>query len=183
MTGRAPAKGQYGFVRPSAAVWTGRGLPVLGGALVGVVAFCSVAFAPALLAPAPFTFLILAFELEEWIPLEAAVPALAVLAYGLAALPLAARPAARPTLSIALYAAAVVLSVPFFLSGWEHGVRFQGLVYTALVTAENVLCAAALGVFLWTLLRRPSRTRSWTFHILLFLWLAWVAFPWFGQMP
>jgi hypothetical protein len=184
MIGQAPARGQYGFVRRSAG-WTGRGLlvPALGGALVGVVAFCSVAFAPAVLAPAPCTFLMLAFELEQWIPLEASVPALAILAYGLAALPLAIRQAARPTLSIAVYGAAVVLSVPFFLSAWEHGVQFQGPVYTALVAAENVLCAAALGVLLWTLLRRPSRPRALCFHILLFLWLAWVAFPWFGQMP
>ncbi len=185
MTGRAPARGQYGFVRASAAAWTGDGLlvPMLGGALVGLVAFCSLAFAPGILAPAPFTFLMLAFELEPWIPLEVCVPALAVLAYGLAALSLALRQAARPKLSFAVYGAAVALSVPYFLSDWEAGIRFQGPVYTTLVAAENVLCAAALGILLWTLIRRPSRARAWSFHILLFIWLSWVAFPWLGEMP
>jgi hypothetical protein len=156
----------------------------LGGLLVGAAAYCSIDFAPAVLAPLAQTFMFPAFELERrgydpgpWFLL------LPVLAYALSALPLVARDRPRVVLSLLIYGLAVLLSALFFPLCWEGGVKFQGFTYTVLVAAENVAFAVALGLILWAGIWRPSAAKAWSFHIVLFVWLSWVAFPWLGEMP
>lgn len=161
-------------------------LAVAGG-LIAAVAYYSVALAPGVLTPAPFTFLAPAFLLEPVLSIGGDgipwVPVLAAASFWLSAVPLLARPAKRPVFSYALYALTVPLSALFFLFAWHDGVNFQGTLYTAIVAAENAALVATLAVIAWASIRRPTAIKAWSFHFLLFFWLSWVAFPWLGEMP
>ena len=89
-----------------------------------------------------------------------------------------------PKRTYGLYAAMVVLSAAYFVAAWKDGVHFQGKEYTVGVCAIDVAWAGVLGVILW---RYPRTNRSFAcnlaVHWALFAWLAWCAFPYFGELP
>jgi drug/metabolite transporter (DMT)-like permease len=83
-----------------------------------------------------------------------------------------------------LFVFATVLSVIWFIGGWNYGLQYQGPTYTHLICALNVAWIAGLGVLLFR--RRkldPSFASNLVFHLLFFAWLSWYAFPYLGELP
>ena len=88
-----------------------------------------------------------------------------------------------PKRSHVLLVAATVLSVLWFIVGWRDGIVAQGPRYNYSVCAINV----AWILFLWLMFVRnrkaePSFKMNLLLHWLLFVWLAWHAFPFFGEI-
>ena len=76
------------------------------------------------------------------------------------------------------------MSVIWFIVGWNYGLHYQGPTYTRFICALNFVWIVGLGALLF--LRRksnPSFTFNLVFHLLLFTWLGWCAFPYLGELP
>ena len=76
-----------------------------------------------------------------------------------------------------------VLSLPYFFASWHYGITYQGQPHTIVVFIFNVVFWFALLALTRTNQLRPSFVSSMSFHTLLFIWLAWVAFPYLGELP
>ena len=87
----------------------------------------------------------------------------------------------RTVLTMALILAG--LSVGYFYSGWDYGVKYQGEIHTRIAAVENavgflaVLGLSTLGIF------KSSQVLLRTANLLLFVLLAWCAFPYLGELP
>jgi hypothetical protein len=89
-----------------------------------------------------------------------------------------------PRRTYVLFVSTVLLSIAWFVGGWKFGLEYQGTRFTYLVCAINAL---------WILLLSLLFTRSWkrdlsfpsslALNWLLFVWLAWYAFPYLGELP
>jgi len=88
-----------------------------------------------------------------------------------------------PKRSYVLIAVATLADAAWFVGGWKDGLRFQGVAYTHAVFAINVVWVTLLWLgFAVSSKARKSFNRSLLLHWLLFAWLAWSAFPFFGEM-
>jgi hypothetical protein len=88
-----------------------------------------------------------------------------------------------PRRSYILLIIASVLSVLWFAVGWKDGLAIQGAKYNHSLLLINT--AWVMGI--WALFERCRRTEpsfysNLLLHWLLFAWLAWYAFPFFGEM-
>jgi hypothetical protein len=88
-----------------------------------------------------------------------------------------------PRRSYILLALLTVLSVPWFLNGWRDGIDLHGPHYYYFLSVINIHWLAII----WSLAVRswktePSFRFNLLFHWLLFAWLAWYAFPFFGEV-
>jgi len=87
-----------------------------------------------------------------------------------------------PFRSVALALASVVLSVAYFVYAWADGMTYQGRAHTIAMAAYNLV---SIGVVFWLFRRNrasPSAGSNLAFHTTLFLWLAYCAFPWLGEL-
>ena len=87
-----------------------------------------------------------------------------------------------PLRSLVLAGASVVLSVAFFVYAWRDGVTHQGPRHTIAMAGYNLV---SIGVVFWLFRRNrasPSFASNLAFHTILFLWLAYCAFPWLGEL-
>jgi hypothetical protein len=83
-----------------------------------------------------------------------------------------------------LLAIATLLSVIWFVMGWKFGLQYQGTRYVYEVSAANVFGIAFLATgFSWSRKWEGSFTLNLALHWLLFVWLAWYAFPYLGELP
>lgn len=141
------------------------------------------AAAAGLVFPLSAFVLIPAFFLDSWhlTYLTVAIPTLLFFAWNT---PFFKGSNAMPKRTYGLYAAVVVLSAAYFVAAWKDGVQFQGKQYTIGVCTMDVVWAAVLGVILWRY-RRTNRSFAYNLaiHWALFAWLAWCAFPYFGELP
>lgn len=88
-----------------------------------------------------------------------------------------------PIQSLALLVLVTLLSIFWFVFSWKDGLAFQGAKYNHVVLTLNVLWS----VILWLMFVRSRQLKqsfqlSLVFHWLLFAWLAWYAFPFFGEL-
>jgi hypothetical protein len=89
-----------------------------------------------------------------------------------------------PKKSCVLLAILTVLSVVWFVGGWKFGVEYQGAEYTYTVCILNVALICFLGlVFATNWGKESSFSINLVSHWILFAWLAWIAFPYLGEMP
>lgn len=90
---------------------------------------------------------------------------------------------AIPKRSYVLLAVATVADAVWLAEGWKDGLGFQGATYTYSVCAINFAWIALLWLgFGSSSKARPSFSRNLLLHWMLFAWLAWSAFPFFGEM-
>jgi len=88
-----------------------------------------------------------------------------------------------PARSRWLLVALVLLSVWWTGYGVEYSFGYHGPRYTWKVMAINAVCWLVLiGMLVWQV-RKPSSWMNYLLHLLLFVWLTWYAFPWFGELP
>ena len=88
-----------------------------------------------------------------------------------------------PIRSIVLLICTVALSALALLVSAHDGFHYCGTAYVAIATTINVLCWACLGLLAILARRRPSFHLNIAFHAALFAWLAYYAFPYFGELP
>lgn len=77
----------------------------------------------------------------------------------------------------------LVLDLAYLLSAWKHGFRYQGEFHTRLVLAENLIAGSALLALSCLGFRKTSLNYHHAVLLLLFLFLAWCAFPYLGETP
>jgi hypothetical protein len=88
-----------------------------------------------------------------------------------------------PRRSFVIFVCAVVLSALWLVFGWGYGIQYQGSGYVAGVTIISVFCWMPLSFLALRAWRCPSAGRNLAFHVALFSWLAWYAFPYLGELP
>ena len=75
------------------------------------------------------------------------------------------------------------LTPPYFIAGWEYGIRYDGRHYVVGAALMNLAVILLLWIRLFRARSHPSFHASFAFHGLLFGWLAWCAFPNLGELP
>jgi hypothetical protein len=89
-----------------------------------------------------------------------------------------------PKRSYVLLMITALLSVVYFVTSWELGSRYQGLLFTREVCAANVAWVGFLGLAFARAWKQPfSFKYSLFLHWMLFAWFAWYAFPYLGELP
>ncbi len=88
-----------------------------------------------------------------------------------------------PRRSMALFTVVAVSSLTLLLMDWQRGAQEQGMLHMMGILAENAF-------FIGFLVLRASRSRrersfqnTYVFHLALFAWIAWCAFPHIGSAP
>jgi hypothetical protein len=72
----------------------------------------------------------------------------------------------------------------WFVGGWRWGLQYQGIQHLRFVCIANIAWVLLLGfVFVSNWKSSPSFKRSLFLHWILFVWLAWYAFPYVGELP
>jgi hypothetical protein len=86
-----------------------------------------------------------------------------------------------PRRSHVLLIIVALLSALWFALGWKDGMAIQGAAYCRLVFSVNIAC---IGI-LFSMFAYSKKTNSFAINLLchwiLFLWLSWYAFPFFGE--
>jgi hypothetical protein len=88
-----------------------------------------------------------------------------------------------PSRSLFLLGGSVALSAFWFVAGIEYGLTYQGRDYVVGTAAVSVAWWATLAGLALAAWRFPRPGLNVTFHIALFAWLAWYAFPYLGELP
>ncbi|MBN2216304.1 MAG: hypothetical protein JW719_02900 [Pirellulales bacterium] len=88
-----------------------------------------------------------------------------------------------PVCSVVLLVVAVILSALNLAFGFDYASHYHGLAYAVTATLVNVSCWIVLGVVLLWAMRCPSSSHNLAFHVAMFAWLAWYAFPYLGELP
>jgi hypothetical protein len=155
------------------------GLSLFFPALIGL----GLAPVPRVLSPFPAFTVIPGFFLSRW-PISMAALIVPVLFFFAWNPGLFRGDAKIPRRSYVLLAFATVLSVLWFVSGWNYGLKYQGAQFTHVVCIVNIAWISLL----WAIFVRAWKVGS-TFktnlflHWMLFAWLAWCAFPYLGELP
>lgn len=82
-----------------------------------------------------------------------------------------------------LLIAMIVFSAFWFIIGWHDGIHYQGATYVHAVAIVNVAWVALLAVAFTRYGRYESFVVGVALHWALFLWLAWYALPYLGELP
>jgi hypothetical protein len=87
-----------------------------------------------------------------------------------------------PMRSYALLIVATLVNALWFVVGWKVGLAIQGARYNYSVCMINIAWIALLSVmFARSWKAGPSFKMNLLVHWMLFAWLAWYAFPFFGE--
>ena len=87
-----------------------------------------------------------------------------------------------PKVSIAVFAALVILSCALAVVGWSATVQYTSLQRAISLVAQSILPPALL-IAAWLLFRdRLTIDRSIALHWFALAWLSWSAFPWYGEL-
>jgi hypothetical protein len=83
-----------------------------------------------------------------------------------------------------LFVTTILLSIIWFVGGWKYGLEYRGSSFTYSVCVVNALWIALLCLlFIRSWKRNSSFPSSLALHWALFVWLAWYAFPYLGELP
>jgi len=87
-----------------------------------------------------------------------------------------------PARSVVLFLILVLLVAADLGWCWSSGVEYQGLRFTVLMIVWNSAFVTMLALTLIRARCSPSFLRNLLFHGILFVWIAWCAFPWLGEL-
>jgi hypothetical protein len=161
------------------AATTAAGLSLLIPASLGLL----VSNVPTILCPFPALTVLPAFLLSEIHLWKAAVVVPTVFFFAWHP-KLFQGSATIPKRTYFLLIVAALLSVVDFVTSWNWGLQFQGARHTHVVCAINAVWIASLIIaFARGRNVEPSFGLSLFLHWMLFVWLAWYAFPYLGELP
>jgi hypothetical protein len=132
---------------------------------------------PAVIVPLPFPWFWLAL-LFGW-----AVPVLPAALFWLLCEPLSYGKPAGPIRTRVAAALIGILSFMWFYSGWNLGVKYEGVRFTVMTALGSLFFAAAITLILASSRRTRSYAWSLTANFLIFAWAVTYAFPYLGEMP
>lgn len=179
---RHPRAQPAGNLNTSASIRALQGVGILA-LLAGLSWLTIAADVPRLYAP---------FNLVVWVPyvLAEAVFGNANLGYGfvptwfaLWCWPILRGSPFLPMRSIILLLVALYLSFLAQLAGFGLGGQYRNLNLALLTTFVNGIWWVVLGIMAWLASHRPNEASNLTFHTALFVWLAWYAVPYLGELP
>lgn len=75
------------------------------------------------------------------------------------------------------------LSLLYFWGSWDYGVQYQGELHIRIVAVENALGFLAVLALSTVGLAKSSQVLLRIANLLLFVLLAWCAFPYLGELP
>lgn len=87
------------------------------------------------------------------------------------------------SLSVSAYLVAILLVIVWFVGGWGYGVKYQGQGYVLLFSTLNILATACMLRLIWLLKRNPQVGKKMLLMCFTWFWVAWIAFPWLGEVP
>lgn len=158
--------------------------------LIGVSCLAVAAGVPTVLSPLPLPSMLailLTYPVLGRSSMAAGVLLMPVLFWGW--MRFAVRPARRreqhvlPGHSIGLAILLFGLQVWWIAAGWNYGMRYQGRWHVHGLVSITGMWAVLLLVLAVAARWRSSARLGLLFHLALFTWLAWYAFPWLGELP
>ena len=87
-----------------------------------------------------------------------------------------------PQYSLWLSTIIMTLSIVWILSNIELGNRFRGIHFTRMMLILHGLFAVILFSLAWWNRRDTEYWQNYVFHLLFFIWLVWLSFPWMGEL-
>jgi len=125
----------------------------------------------------PALLLLWPLHLPAW-----AYPVLFVVLFAFWSYPYA-REAQKPKRSLYLGACLGLLSLAWFIYGFRYAIEYHGAVYFVGVSIfGSALFATAIRTSMLAV-QKGARTMQVVSDTLLFSWLAWLAFPYMGELP
>ena len=150
---------------------------------LGALAPISVSFAPYSLVVVAPAFLISGIAGERFLPVGAAFGAfLAPIAYLALARHICRTEQVLPKFSIATFVLLSAFSLVLGVSEWENTVRYTSSLRATALVAQAILPPIAIAAIACAMRRSFSVGRSLWLHWLSLAWLAWSAFPWYGEL-
>ena len=86
----------------------------------------------------------------------------------------------KPTITFSLII--IILSIAFNVHGYEYGIKYQGLLHTAIMYSYNIGFLVALMFIFKENKTNPTLNNCLGFNVALYSWLGWSAFPWLGEL-
>jgi len=75
------------------------------------------------------------------------------------------------------------LNLFYLLNSWEDGIVHQDLDYLKIVVVENIFGFSSLIVLAYFGIKRKNKEVQYFANLLVFILLAWCAFPYLGELP
>ena len=147
-------------------------------ALVFVLSFSAVSDPPLLgFTTLPFIGFLISIFLGPII--AAALPALAFLLW---CKPLFEEEPVVPKRSLFMLLGLSIVSIGYFISGWDYGSRYQGQEYVETMAWVNGGIVAILFVIALLTRLRGSLVLNMAFHLLMFSWVGFGFLPYLGEL-
>lgn len=112
-----------------------------------------------------------------------AYPALVACMFATWTLPLWFKRPRVPVYSLIALAVLGALDLLWLVRSWRYGLDFQGFAYTRAVVVANAVAYLLLIATLVSNRRKPTFASNLVFHTGMFVWAAYVAFPYLGESP
>ena len=77
----------------------------------------------------------------------------------------------------------ILFSFLWLIGSWNSGIIYHGKLYTLIIYIYNFIFWMILFLLYKINSKKQSYASNYLFHLLLFLWLEWSAFPWLGELP
>lgn len=75
------------------------------------------------------------------------------------------------------------LNLFYLLHSWKDGIKYQGLDYLNIVVIENIFGCSSLVALAYFGMKRKNKEVQHFANLLMFILLAWCAFPYLGELP
>jgi len=109
-------------------------------------------------------------------------PVLYVTLFSIWAYPYSREPQ-KPKRSLYFGAVVGLLSLAYFIYGYRYALEYQGAVYFWGVSIFGAALFASAMLTSFAAVRKGARAMQIVSDAILFSWLAWLAFPYMGELP
>ncbi len=87
-----------------------------------------------------------------------------------------------PKASVITVAVLIVLSFMYAAIGWDMTVRYTSSSRATALVTQSVLPAVLIGIAWFAIRKHLTPRRTLLLHWLACAWVAWSAFPWYGEL-
>lgn len=76
----------------------------------------------------------------------------------------------------------VLLSFIYLISSWNYALIYQGRTHTIIIYLFSLLFWSLLYYIYQKNKHSPKYQLNYLFHLMLFIWIAYIGFPWLGEL-
>jgi hypothetical protein len=87
-----------------------------------------------------------------------------------------------PKISIVSFVTLALLSFTYAIYGWEETIRYTFVTRAVALVIQSVVPPIVIAVVALVLRKRLTPEMSIKLHWAAFAWIAWSAFPWYGEL-